>query len=579
MDLRTQSHSDWLATSWLRSSDAGLRERSLPDHHPIAPSALKQRQTDKKLVIEAVELCALPLFNQMFAHTDSRLILSDGEGVIVASWGQERFGEKLTSIALSAGACWQEKLKGTNAIGTAIIEKKPVTVVGEQHYIRQHRFISCSASPLFDHHGHLVGVLDITSEQSQHDVSTQVLVQNMVQLVENYLLSSVPQGVLRIDLSLDKETIASGWQGIVIADANGQILAHNRVASHLLRSSKLLGYQLESVLDYDHQLHIAKHHLESKPKRSRVVSASCELHHGDHRIEAAWQQANKVIGKEVPLLILGETGVGKSQFVKALHKNNLCGHAPLVTVNCGALPKDLIESELFGYVGGAFTGANPKGYEGRIRQANKGMLFLDEIGEMPSSAQCRLLHVLQDKEVVPVGSSSPIKVDIQIVAATHQDLALLVEKGDFRQDLFYRLNGLALEMPPLRDRHDKTDLIHAIHRQYTKSQCLSDELLQLFDSYHWPGNIRELDNLIKVASLIAGDEEELNIGHVPSGLNKALLDVKNGVSKGCQLKETVDETLLSTFNANAQNVSKTARVLGISRNTIYRKLRALGVLR
>ncbi|WP_428776351.1 sigma-54-dependent Fis family transcriptional regulator, partial [Vibrio sp.] len=352
MDLQTHSGRDWLSTSWHRSREAGLTPRRLPQDTRLSQASLKGRQASATALIAAVEKMALPLFNQMFARTDSRLILTDTEGVILKAWGQQRFEEKLTAIALGPGSCWQEKLKGTNAIGTALVEAKPVCVMGDEHFIQRHRFISCSASPLFDHQGHLVGILDITSEQQRHDVATQVLVQNMVQLVENQMLSSIPHGSIRLDLAWEESLLNSGWQGIVIADANGEVLAQNQVASQLLAERNVVGCSLDDLLGNLHQsneLVFATRYLEKKQRRAKVVTPSCDLHHGDSTIEHAWQQANRVIDKGISLLIHGETGVGKGEFVKALHQQSARRNGPLVAVNCGALPKDLIESELFGY--------------------------------------------------------------------------------------------------------------------------------------------------------------------------------------------------------------------------------------
>ena len=287
-----------------------------------------------------------------------------------------------------------------------------------------------------------------------------------------------------------------------------------------------------------------------------------------------------MVGKDISLLILGETGVGKGEFVKALHKQSTRSMAPLVTVNCGALAKDLIESELFGYVPGAFTGASTKGYLGRIRQADKGILFLDEIGEMPLEAQCRLLTVLQDKIVMPIGASRTYQVDIQIIAATHQDLRSLVNRGLFREDLYYRLNGLVIELPCLRVRRDKTQLIEVIHAKYKPHhQRISSALLGQLNQYGWPGNLRELDNLFKVTCLIASDEEELRLEHVPAHLANHITQnlSDNSAQVPTDLKATVNSTLVDTYHAHNGNISKMSRVLGISRNTIYRKLKALGI--
>ncbi len=585
MELQHISDNNWLSTSWIRSEQAGLKQRRRPEDIRVTPATLQDRRHQLNFLLETVTQFALPLFNQLFAHSDSRLILTDADGVIIGSWGQPKFREKLTEIALSSGACWQEKVKGTNAIGTAIIEAKPVSVIGDQHFIQHHRFISCSANPIFDHLGHLIGILDITSEQKKHDFSTQVLVQNMVQQVENQLLNLIPQGHIRVDLACEKGLLNSGWQGIIIANEDGQILAHNQVASQLLAQQNVIGQSLHDILSIqsaDHPFVFKTKPLTDKKVKSRSVTASNDLHYGDSTVEHCWQQANRVIDKDISLLILGETGVGKNEFVKALHKNSQRKTGPLVSVNCGALPKDLVESELFGYVAGAFTGANSKGYQGKIRQAHKGVLFLDEIADLPLEAQSRLLHVLQDKTVLPVGSNQSVQVDTQIIAATHKDLDSLVRDGLFRQDLYYRLNGLIIELPRFEERDDRQQLIENIHRRHAESeQQLCPHLLSLLLSYSWPGNLRELDSLIKVSALMAQGEETLDLAHVPTHLSKKLSqaqDVKTAAEPTLKLRATVEDKLLKTYQANQGNISKTSRMLGVSRNTIYRKLKSLGIL-
>lgn len=585
MEIQPITDNNWLSTSWLRSEQAGLKQRRLPEDVRVNSATLKDRRHQLNFLLDAVKQFALPLFNQIFAHSDSRLILTDADGVIIGSWGKPRFREKLTEIALSSGACWQEKLKGTNAIGTALVEAKPVSVIGDQHFIQHHRFISCSANPIFDHLGRLLGVLDITSEQEKHDLSTQVLVQNMVQLVENQMLNQIPSGHIRVDLACDKNLLNSGWQGIIIANEAGEILAHNQVASQLLDRSTVVGQSLEEILSHQNsdQPIVFKTAPLSKTKiHSRSLSASNDLHFGDTKVEHCWQQANRVIDKDISLLILGETGVGKNEFVKALHKNSQRKSGPLVAVNCGALPKDLIESELFGYVAGAFTGANSKGYQGKIRQAHKGTLFLDEIADLPIAAQSRLLHVLQDKTVLPVGSNQSVQVDTQIIAATHKDLEALVEQGEFRQDLYYRLNGLIIELPRLEERQDKQKLIESLHRRHAEpNQHLCPHLLSLLLSYSWPGNLRELDSLIKVSALMAQGEAMLELAHVPTHLSKKLSQMQQQASADptTDIRTTVEDKLVKTYQANQGNISKTSRMLGVSRNTIYRKLKSMGMIK
>ncbi|WP_162906415.1 sigma-54-dependent Fis family transcriptional regulator [Vibrio cholerae] len=586
MQLQQLSHVNWLVNSWQRSEQAGLTQQSRAQDIRLSDNKLKERRQELAGLIDTVSRFALPLFYQLFAHSDSRLILTDQHGVIIGSWGQARFREKLSQIALSSGACWQEPIKGTNAIGTALIEQKPISVIGEQHFIQHHHFISCSASPIFDYTGQLIGVLDITSEQQKHTLSTQVVVQNMVQLVENQLLNQIPHGHVRIDLACEPSLLSSGWQGVIIADESGQILAHNQVAGQLLAQGRVIGQSVEQVLPRP-QTHASfiytttPHH--SKQHRTRALTPASDLHFGDAEVERCWQQANRVIDKDIRLLILGQTGVGKNEFVKALHKNSQRKNGPLVAVNCGALAKELVEAELFGYVAGAFTGASHKGYQGKVRLADKGILFLDEIADLPLDAQSRLLHVLQDKTVLPVGSNPATKVDIQIIAAPHKNLEQLVTQGLFRQDLYYRLSDLVVELPSFQQRQDRQALIHHIHRRYRDAgQQICGDLMQRLLAYHWPGNLRELDSLIKVASLMAEGEGVLTFNPLPTHLAQKLSHAAPTATEDDQqkdIKSTVEASLLKTYQATQGNISQTSRLLGLSRNTIYRKLKALGILK
>ncbi|MEL6116539.1 sigma-54-dependent Fis family transcriptional regulator [Photobacterium sp. SP02] len=585
------SQVDWLTDSWRRCQLAGLNESQTPENIRLNNEQLDERRAQAGKLIQLVEQFAVPLFNQVFAGTNSRLLLGDTEGVIIKAWGQVRFEKRLTAISLESGVCWQEGVKGTNAIGNALTEKQFITVVGDQHFIRQHRFISCSAGPVFSAAGELLGVLDITSEQQVHSEQTRLLVQNMVQLVENALLCQLPNAMMRIDLACDKALLQTGWQGILVTDEEGRILAHNTVAERLLGQTQVLGRQLDEIMadtrkgTADAQsLIFEKHRIMpasvSGYRHANTLSPSCPLHFGDDRIERAWQQACKLIEKDISLLVLGETGVGKGEFVKQLHRYSSRRHAPLVAVNCGALPPALIESELFGYVPGAFTGASRQGQQGRIRQADKGILFLDEIADMPLTAQTRLLHVLQEKEVIPVGANQPVSVDIRIIAATHKNLAEAVAQGHFREDLYYRLNGLILTLPALRERQDKAALTEAILRQYCEStMSVCPILAARMASYHWPGNIRELDNTLKVAAVLAEGEAELTQAHLPQHLVAQLPDAMVNESSGSasKLEATISETLLDTYRANDGNISRTAKVLGISRNTLYRRLRKMGM--
>ncbi|MEL4294418.1 sigma-54-dependent Fis family transcriptional regulator [Shewanella xiamenensis] len=605
----------WLADSWQRSLGAGLSEFHAGEDLRLTRAELKHKHEQYQQLIELVQSHALPLFNQLMAHSNSRLLLSDADGYVLKHWGVSRYSSKLADVALDIGINWLEKYKGTNAIGTALTAKQAVSVVGEQHFIRQNRFMSCTACPIFSPQGEMLGVLDITSEQQRHSQQTLMLVSSLAQQVETALLCHLPDSHYRIDLAAEPSLLSSGWQGIVIADSDGRIVGCNPMAKQLLTQAKL-GDSLELLLgdswaraggfNRDLALHLQTQALgATQTKSAKTIQDKPQSQLGvrfrDPLLERAWQQANKVITKQIPLLVLGETGVGKEQFVKKLHAQSSRRAQPLVAVNCAALPAELVESELFGYQAGAFTGANRTGFIGKIRQAHGGFLFLDEIGEMPLAAQSRLLRVLQEREVVPVGSNQSVKVDIQIIAATHMDLESLVSQGLFRQDLFYRLNGLQVRLPALRERQDIERIIHKLHRRHRSSaQTLCTELLAQLMRYDWPGNLRELDNLMQVACLMAEGEVVLEINHLPDYLAQKLMDLAfepqtltevvdaETTAHPHELAEpssttidslhgTINLNVLQAYRACEGNVSQCAKRLGISRNALYRKLKQLGI--
>lgn len=585
--LQTQA---WLSDSWSRSQGAGLDEAKLPQELRLNADALAERHHANQQLIALTKQHALPLFNQIMTHTQSRLILSDRDGYVLCHWGVSRYSDKLANVALDVGVNWREEHKGTNAIGTALTARQPVAVIGDQHFIRHHRFMSCTASPIFSPEGELLGAIDITSEQQRHTQQTLVLIASLVQQIETALLCHLPGSHYRIDLAEQASLITSGWQGIVVANADGKILGCNAMAKRLLHRP-LIGDDIHQHLGsrwhsgapvcQQQRLHLKTQELVAT-KPSQLVSQQIGVRFRDPKLERAWQQANKVVSRNIPLLICGETGVGKEQFVKKLHAQSARAQRPLVAVNCAALPAELVESELFGYQPGAFTGASRQGFEGKIRQADGGFLFLDEIGEMPTATQSRLLRVLQEREVVPVGGNRSYKVDIQVVAATHADLRQLVSQGAFREDLYYRLNGLQVLLPPLRQRTDIERIIHKLHKRYRQApQQLCPELLQRLLAHDWPGNLRELDNLMQVACLMADGDPELNWQHLPdtiqAQLNQAGETNSQMMASESELSLMVNANIVSSFHRFEGNVSRCAKHLGISRNTLYRKLKALGL--
>jgi transcriptional regulator with PAS, ATPase and Fis domain len=316
--------------------------------------------------------------------------------------------------------------------------------------------------------------------------------------------------------------------------------------------------------------------------RMRRLSGLRYLNTGDPQLEKVIDKVNRVLGRDIPILIMGETGTGKELLAQAIHNDSPRAMGPFVAVNCASIPESLIESELFGYEEGAFTGARKKGAAGKILQANGGTLFLDEIGDMPVSLQAHLLRVLQERMVTPLGSGKSIPVNVELICATNHNLRERIARGLFREDLYYRLNGLVVKLPPLRERTDLETVVGKILQSESEGgpYTVSEEVLCLFRRHKWPGNFRQLTNLLRTAVIMAGGDHEIGLEHMPDDFLDDI-DAMAGpaaagplpvAAAGARLEDMELDAIMKSLEANGGNVSATARALGVSRNTIYRKL-------
>jgi transcriptional regulator with PAS, ATPase and Fis domain len=312
-------------------------------------------------------------------------------------------------------------------------------------------------------------------------------------------------------------------------------------------------------------------------------------------VASAHQRARRALAAGLVLLLHGESGTGKDVFARELHRDSKHGRGPFVAVNCASIPEPLIEAELFGYVGGAFSGARRDGAPGHFREASGGTLFLDEVGDMPLSLQTRLLRVLEERRVQPLGGSRAIAVDVQLIAATHQDLREAVAAGRFRADLFYRLNGLAVTLPPLRERNDFAALCAALLQEArpTSPPRLADDVAAAMRTFAWPGNLRQLRSVLVAATAMLDDDElEIDWAHLPDDVRSELRPTRARLPGSAaavtpmtttamtptttNLRELSDQAIAQAIAASGRNMSEAARRLGISRNTLYRRLRQLG---
>jgi PAS domain S-box-containing protein len=337
-------------------------------------------------------------------------------------------------------------------------------------------------------------------------------------------------------------------------------------------------HQLEQELENTKEM-MEKYEKELSELR-KVNLDDYEIIGNSKAMQGLLQLATKVAAVDSTVLILGESGVGKELVAKLIHGESKRRDGPFIKINCGAIPETLLESELFGYDKGAFTGANREGKPGLMELAHKGTLFLDEIAELPLNLQVKLLRVLQEQEIVRVGGVKPIKVDIRIITATNRDIEQMVEEGTFRRDLYYRLNVVPIPVPPLRERReDIPALVHhflqRFSQKYSRSRQITPEAMELLFNYSWPGNVRELENIIE-RIVVTSDSSQITVDDLPAELQhgdrKTKKVVVNGIIPLKMATEAVEEQLIRRAMERYKSTYKAARALGINQSTVVRKV-------
>ena len=615
-------------SSHKRSLAFGLSPAALPDFSPLQRNDLSHL-IEKNRMLHAHAVPAMETLYQQIINTHNMVILTDADGIIVHSLGDDDFLEKADRVALKPGVAWSEQSKGTNAIGTAIAEKKATLVHADQHYLAANHFLTCSAAPITDFQGNVVGVLDVSGDQRSFHKHTMALVRMSALMIENQLFSATFEDAITLHFHARPEFIGTLMEGIASFTPGGRFLSANRTGlfqlglsfsalqSHTF--SSLFGLPVSALFDHYRtaapgllqlcmhsgvrvlgraQMRLANgvhaltdnHDIIRTPpaahpthaaQAARRLSGLRYLNTGDPQLEQVIDKVNKVLGRDIPILVMGETGTGKELLAQAIHNDSPRAMSPFVAVNCASIPETLIESELFGYEDGAFTGARKKGAVGKILQANGGTLFLDEIGDMPFGLQARLLRVLQERMVTPLGSGKSIPVNVELICATNHNLRERMAKGLFREDLYYRLNGLVVKLPPLRERTDLDIVVKKILTTESNGgkYTVSADVLELFHKHRWPGNFRQLTNLLRTAIIMAGDEHEIALCHMPDDFfddidsgARAPVDTGRMLAGGANLEEMEHCVIVKSLEAHGGNVSATARALGVSRNTIYRKV-------
>ncbi|WPO99457.1 sigma-54-dependent Fis family transcriptional regulator [Pseudomonas sp. HR96] len=602
-----------IARSWRRC----LQDYHLDPALAIAPTVLEhahvlERREQLRQVLLAVG-SEMSHLHQQLSGSGHAVLLTDASGVIlncVTAPAERRVFEQ---AGLWLGADWSEACEGTNGIGTCLVERQALTIHRDEHFRGRHTHLTCSASPVFDPDGELLAVLDVSSARAQvsrqSQFHTQTLVNLAAKMIEGHYFINAQAQHLLLQIHLPMGSMGLFSEGLLAFSAAGRIEAVNQSALNLLGHSResLVGRPLETLFDcpldwllahagedaaaswplrcHDGRLLYAR--VKGRPGPVRVASApatpvartappAADICLGDAGLQQDFRRALRVFERDVPLLLKGETGCGKEAFAKAVHLASQRAAGPFVALNCAAIPESLIESELFGYVGGSFTGARKEGMRGKLQQANGGTLLLDEIGDMPLALQARLLRVLEERQVVPLGGE-PVSLDVRIVSASHRDLQERVVDGRFREDLYYRLNGLEIALPPLRERSDRSQLLDFLLARELAGEerrvQLAPAARQRLLDYAWPGNVRQLRTVLRTLVALCegamiGVADLPALVRQPAPLAQAL---------PAPLEQAERSALIEVLEQQHWHMTRAAEVLGVSRNTLYRKLRRHGI--
>lgn len=492
------------------------------------------------------------------------------------------------------GSNFAETFEGTNGLGTCLAEQKPILVHRDEHFRAQWHMFSCAVAPLFDQSGRLAGAVNITSCR-----------EDLERAAHQLALAVTMEATRRMEGAIFRDYFRNAWIATVPCDGGSGVLAYDddRRIVGACRSARALlgltdgliasGIDLSRYIKLDHPRHadeivelrradgrpLGQSHVapplrakSSALRRDASVDRFDALHRlagNDPGLVKSVKRLRSIGDHNLPVLLHGETGVGKDVFARAIHATSNRARNNYVALNCAAMPESLIDAELFGYEAGAFTGARRDGSKGLIVQADGGTLFLDEIGDMPIALQTRLLRVLENREVWPLGALKPVPVDIRLISATHRDLGRMAEQGAFRADLYFRLRGMEVRLPALRQRADRDDIIRQIAREEAPNCRLSPEAWALLSAYPYPGNMRQLRHVLRLAGCTAEDGviTDADLDLPPFGGRTAEID----------LAAAERATIIAALRKHGGRVTEAARALKLSRATLYRKIKQLKI--
>jgi transcriptional regulator of acetoin/glycerol metabolism len=616
---------DLTLRSWRRCRDEhGLDPGMSPDPVIIDRQDLCDRLQKYERLLDIARVEMTDLYQQL-AGSGHAIMLTDKDGILLNFIGDPQFTDAAAHAGMQLGAVWSESVQGTNGMGTCLVEQKPLVIHKQSHFFSRNATLTCAAAPIFDPHGDILAVLDASSESKMAQQHTMVLLNMSAQVIENRVFFCAMKEAFVLRFHSRSEFISTLGEGAIAFDKEGKIEAINRSGMFQLNLESpqqivgrpiqqlfttSLGSLLKNVHSHAFPIRESQHgkrffatlQAPEKSCRSAIYPVAetrdnsqhdtneylgCSdsldaLHFDEPRMKRNVKTAIKLIERDVPCMLFGETGTGKEMFARALHQASSRHDKSFVAVNCASLPESLIESELFGYRPGAFTGASREGSRGKIVQADGGTLFLDEIGDMPLHLQARLLRVLEEREVTPLGGEKPIKVSIKLISATHHNIKDMVEDGDFREDLYYRLHGVSLTMPPLRERTDRLQLIkHIAQLEADTSVELNWEpdALKLLENFNWPGNIRQLRNVLRTSTALC-ENNLVTVNDLPEEIRNIVYDdvFSDGPEANLNALAIAErDALLSELEEMHWNISRVAKKLDLSRNTLYRRMKRFGI--
>lgn len=590
------------------------------DPNPMSSGELQSRREQHAHVLD-ISQPELDSLASLVASAKSIVLLADASGVILQDAGSTEFLRKAERVALKPGVSWAESLRGTNAIGTALLEGAAIRVHGDEHYLDCNTILSCHAAPIRAARGDIIGVLDISGDATMSHAYALGLAKLYAKQISNRLVDNTDSRLHRLVFQRQPSLIGSAERAILLIEGD-RIVGANETALCLLNTDwRLLDSPVDAWLegwltlkDEPARIHTqggqpllaALHHgkegivttsrfaANAQPVAAPGIAAvhtrlatapQAALPGLDEDAQICLTRAVSALNGHMAVLLQGETGAGKEVFARHLHARSTWSQGPFVAVNCGALPESLIESELFGYEGGAFTGARRDGALGRLREAQGGILFLDEIGDMPLLLQTRLLRVLQEREVQPLGSDKRIPVCFGVVSATNRDLFAMLKNGSFRADLFYRLQDYKATLPPLREHvHLRKLLCHEFQRLggWERSTTLSDTALDQLSAYPWPGNFREMQSVLRTllllrpaGSLIHAHDLPTEILAVTEAAVEPIASLHAGPpaappARDITLRDLNQQTIFRVIAECDNNMSRAAKLLGVHRSTLYR---------